>query len=436
MKGVSYFVTQFYERFILLKSKSFPVQELMYYYSLYIVIILTSISTLTNILFEVPARISVFAILSIGLCLFLYWLGRYKRRLRLSQIIFVVHLFISLNFLWIFFEGSSGVTLLLVQGFLLLFIFFSSGRIKVVVVMLMFLNVLILFGVEYFLRDWIHSYESIEQRTIDNFEIVLIFFLLELPVLAYAKRAIITERNHAVASESMKTQYFLGLSHEIRTPMNAILGFSELLGDDDLEPEYRKEYIDLINNNGRILLNLINNVLSFSKLENHDEEQKTSVINAPELCRFLLDNMRSHFPASGNVGFRMEVPSKEIIFECDSIMIYQVLSNIIFNAIKFTEKGEVVLGCSESAHHVTFSVADTGIGIPKEHHDTIFTRFQQSHQTLKSSAHQGAGLGLAICVRLVKLLQGKIWFESTVGKGTTFYVQVPKKYNHETKKSN
>lgn len=436
MRGVSYLVTQFYERFISLKSKSFPVQELMYYYSLYIVFILTSIASVTNTLIGLPAEINIFAITGIGLCLFLYWLGRYKGRLRLSQIIFVVYLFISFNSLWLLSDGSSGSTLLFVQGFLLLFIFFSSGRMQKVIVALMFLNMLVLFGVEYFYRDWIHAYESADQRTLDIFVMFLIFFVLELPVLVYAKRAIITERNHAIASESMKTQYFLGLSHEIRTPMNAILGFSELLGDDDLEPEYRKEYIDLINNNGRILLNLINNVLSFSKLENHDEELKTSVINAPELCRFLLDNMRSHFPASGNVGFRMEVPSKEIIFECDSIMIYQVLSNIIFNAIKFTEKGEVVLVCTESAHYVTFSVGDTGIGIPKEHHDTIFTRFQQSHQTLKSSAHQGAGLGLAICVRLVKLLQGKIWFESTEGKGTTFYVQVPKKYNHETKKSN
>jgi len=433
MKGVSYFVTQFYERFISLKSKNFPVQELMYYYSLYIVFILTSIATVTNTLIGLPAEINIFSITGIGLSSFLYWLGRYKKRLRLSQIIFVVYLFISFNFLWFLSDGSSGSTLLFVQGFLLLFIFFSSGRMQKIIVSLMFLNMLALFGVEYFCRDWIQVYESPAQRTLDIFVMFLIFFVLELPILAYAKRAIITERNHAIASESMKTQYFLGLSHEIRTPMNAILGFSELLADDDLEPEYRKEYIDLINNNGRILLNLINNVLSFSKLENHDEELKTSIINAQKLCQFLLDNMRSHFPVSGNVAFRMEVPQQEIVFECDSLMIYQVLSNIIFNAIKFTEKGEVVLGCSESVHHVTFSIADTGVGIPKEHQDTIFTRFQQSHQTLKSSAHQGAGLGLAICVRLVKLLQGKIWFESTVGKGTTFYVQVPKKYTREAK---
>jgi signal transduction histidine kinase len=428
MKKVTVFLRRFYERFISLKSKDIPVQVLMYYYSLYLIFILTSVSVITNVLIGMPIEVTAFSVVGSVLSIFLYWLARYKHKVILSQIIFLFFLFGSFNSLWILSEGSSGSTLLIIQGFLLLFIFFGSRRMLKFIIPLLFINVLVLFYLELSHREWIVPYSSANQRTLDVFVMVIVFFVLELPILAYAKRAILTERNSAIASESMKTQYFLGLSHEIRTPMNAILGFSELLEDEDLETEYRREYVAQINNNGRLLLNLINNVLSFSKLESHGNVIRTSIGDVNELINHLHQSMKPLFANSKNVDFRVVPSPVPVLVECDSIMIYQILSNIIFNAMKFTEKGYVELGYTHDSHSVTFYVTDTGIGILPEHQDTIFSRFHQSHQTLKASAQQGAGLGLAICERMVKLHHGKIWFDTKVGEGTTFYVSIPKKH--------
>lgn len=425
MKKASYFVTQFYERFVSLKSKHFPVQELMYYYSLYIVFILTCVATISNTLIGMPVQINVFAVFGIALTVFLYWLGRYKKRLFLSQIIFLVYLFVSFNFLWILSAGSSGSTLLFVQGFLLLFIFFSSGRMLKIIVSLMFVNALILFGVEFFFRDVITPYNTPNQQTLDIFVMFMIFFVLELPILIFAKRAIIHERNHAVASELQKTHFFLNLSHEIRTPMNAILGFSELLNDDDLEPDYRKEYVAIINNNGRVLLNLINNVLSLSKLELQQNDVKPSLINASDMVRYVYRHLKPQVLKSDTVEFRISLPENDATFTSDTLLLYQILSNVVVNAMKFTEKGYVELGYQSDEKGVLFYVADSGTGISPEHQASIFSRFNQSYQTLKSSSHQGAGLGLTICKRLTELLQGDIWFESVPDMGTTFFVQLP-----------
>jgi len=226
----------------------------------------------------------------------------------------------------------------------------------------------------------------------------------------------------AESSDKLKSSFLANMSHEIRTPMNAIVGFSSLLKDFTLSEDEKHHYIDIINKNCDSLLVLINDILDISKIEaNQINIYKTNfnIDNVlTELERFF--KMRT----SKNLEIKYIRTLSDVFIENDAIRFRQIFSNLLTNALKFTESGHIYFGFENLEDNLQFYVSDTGIGIDSSEYNNIFNPFTKL-EFGRTKLYRGAGLGLSISKNLVEKMGGKIWVESVFGEGTTFYFSLP-----------
>lgn len=240
------------------------------------------------------------------------------------------------------------------------------------------------------------------------------------------ERKLIEEQKRATESDRLKSAFLANMSHEIRTPMNAIIGFSELLEDESQDIKDREIFVKLIQKNGEMLLNLINDIIDISKIE----ANLLTVKKRPFKLSKFLNELNNHYNESvlskkdKTIQFNLnnEVDSESIILT-DEHRLKQILDNLIGNAIKFTSTGSVLFDVKRDGNFIHFRITDTGIGIPYDQQATIFERFMQSEQAYKMN-FGGTGLGLAISRNLIELLGGTIRVESELGKGSTFYFHI------------
>ncbi|MFB3763639.1 MAG: PAS domain S-box protein [Methanotrichaceae archaeon] len=218
-----------------------------------------------------------------------------------------------------------------------------------------------------------------------------------------------------------KAAFLANMSHELRTPMNSIIGFTSLLLEEPLSPEH-KDWIDNMRINGDALLALINDVLDFSKMEKEKIELELHPFDLRQRIEEALDLVSTKAAEKGlDIAYIMDSNVPETIIS-DSARLRQILANLLSNAVKFTDSGDVLVHVSSKpdglGYELHFAVQDTGIGMPQDQISKLFAPFSQ----VKTSPrlNEGAGLGLAICKRLVELMGGKIWAESEEGKGSTF----------------
>lgn len=222
----------------------------------------------------------------------------------------------------------------------------------------------------------------------------------------------------AKASDENKTLFLANMSHEIRTPLNAIVGFSTLLAEsDDLSAEDQQTFIDLINENSQSLLITINDILELSRIESGISFQQIPLV-LNDLIHKVKGEQIEKLPPT--IQFRLNLPEEPVTILGDSFRLWQVLSNLVSNAIKFTRKGSIEIGLIQTSEEVTLYVQDTGIGISAEQQKKIFERFYRADNFIK-----GNGLGLSICQEIAQRMQGRITVESSYGKGTTFYLTLP-----------
>jgi PAS domain S-box-containing protein len=249
---------------------------------------------------------------------------------------------------------------------------------------------------------------------------------------------LIKAKDKAEQSDQLKSAFLSNMSHEIRTPMNGILGFSELLKEPNLTGETQREYINIIEKSGQRMLNILNDIVSISKIESGLMEVNIQETDINEQIGFIHSFFKLEIEGKG-IRFLVKnsLEGEEAYIQTDSEKIYGILTNLIKNAIKFTKEGTIELGCrlrtEKECSKLEFYVKDTGIGIPKDRQKPIFERFIQADVSGKM-AYQGAGLGLSISKAYVELLGGEIWMESKEGKGSVFYFTLP--YQMKPKEKN
>jgi signal transduction histidine kinase len=240
-----------------------------------------------------------------------------------------------------------------------------------------------------------------------------------------AELEIVKAKERAEESDRLKSAFLANMSHEIRTPMNGILGFAGLLKEPDLSGDKQNEYIEIIEESGNRMLNIINDIVDISKIEAGLVELKIERTNVNDL----LEHIHSFFlPEARDKGLQIKLLNQDvaapIIIDTDKEKLYAILSNLVKNAIKYTVEGSIDLACIMNGEKLEFFVKDTGIGIPESKQEKIFERFMQADVST-TRQHEGAGLGLSIARAFVHMLQGEIHLESKPGIGSVFSFSIP-----------
>jgi len=236
---------------------------------------------------------------------------------------------------------------------------------------------------------------------------------------------LVVSKEKAEESDRLKSAFLANMSHEIRTPLNGILGFTELLIDPDFNEKQKADMARLVLDNGDQLLAIINDVLDISKIESGQIELKYSLFSVKQM----INDIKKSFEQRAQVhkiDLRLaeNIPVEEIDLKSDFTKIKQVLSNLLSNALKYTDKGFVEIGFKATEKELIFHVKDSGVGIPAEFREKIFDRFRHLEPN-RSKLAGGNGLGLSISKSFIEMMGGQIWVESEVGKGSTFYFTLP-----------
>ncbi len=232
-------------------------------------------------------------------------------------------------------------------------------------------------------------------------------------------------KEKAEESDRLKTAFLANLSHEIRTPMNGILGFAELLKYQSITEQELGYYADIIEQSGKRMLNIINDLVDISKIEANQiviECQETNFCNLiTNLCKFFE-------PVATNKGITLtcenNLTEPDQVILIDKLKTEQIITNLINNSLKFTKKGSIRVKYYITDSELSISIKDTGIGITPDMKDIIFERFRQADDNYLKET-EGSGLGLSIAKSFVEKMGGKIWVESEYGKGSEFFVKIP-----------
>ncbi len=233
-------------------------------------------------------------------------------------------------------------------------------------------------------------------------------------------------RQKAEEADELKSAFLANISHEIRTPMNAIIGFSRMIGSPDFDTEEKEKFIEIIVSNGKLLMEMINNMISISKIESNQVPVSKGICKINDL---MVELYREYSMEMINKPVRLKLqaenPNPKFSVVTDKYLLTEILKKLIENAIKFTHQGEVEFGYrTEGTEKISFFVRDTGIGIDQSDIERIFERFLQiDHSTTRK--YEGTGLGLAIVRHYTELLGGKIEVKSEVNQGSEFSFSIP-----------
>jgi len=246
-----------------------------------------------------------------------------------------------------------------------------------------------------------------------------------------AEKKLLEAKEKAEESDRLKSAFLANMSHEIRTPMNAILGFTELLTmpDSEITPAEKENFIRLIHNSGNNLLQLIDDIIDISKIEANQLKVhiKECALRSSfhDIKQSFLEIRKLKGKEQVDIRINENAQIRDLVIKTDPLRFNQIFTNLIDNALKFTDEGFIEFGYEiQNMETLLFYVKDTGRGMDQKKKDLVFERFRKIEDD-STRLYRGAGLGLAICKSLVELMGGKIWVESVLGAGSTFYFTLP-----------
>ena len=250
--------------------------------------------------------------------------------------------------------------------------------------------------------------------------------LAEINIREKVEKELLIAKEKSEESDRLKSAFLANMSHEIRTPMNGILGFTDLLKKPKLSGEEQEKYIGVIESSGQRLLNTVNDLIDISKIEAGLMKVSVSEVNLNKLLEQLFTFFNVETQLNGLQLILSTAPlGEDIVILSDQDKLYSILTNLIKNAIKYTQSGSIDFGFERKGQDLQFSVKDTGDGISNERLGVIFERFIRGEDNKAFS--EGSGLGLSISKAYVEMLGGKIWVESEKGVGSQFYFTIPYK---------
>lgn len=362
--------------------------------------------------------------ISMLVLLFLYYLVRIKGKVFITKLILTIYGLIALDMTWFVKFMSIGPILYFIFAFGALIVWVWHGRMLFFLLSVYIANILVLYFLENLNLDQLAAYPNFETRSRDIYISFTLYSFLLIFLFQKIKEDFNREKERAIKSDLMKSAFLANMSHEIRTPMNAIVGFSELLNEED-DPDKRTQYIQIIQSSSGNLLKLINEIVDLSKIEAGEMSLSLSSFSVKqifeEMDRIFLIELAHRNKA--HVKLLFEIDESDYFIFSDPNRLKQILANLLNNAVKHTNVGTISCSCLRQNNTLIFSVADTGTGIPTEDQEKIFDRFTKFNY-LNNNA-EGTGIGLSIVEKLVGLLAGKIWLESNWGKGSSFHFTIP-----------
>ena len=263
---------------------------------------------------------------------------------------------------------------------------------------------------------WVEIRGAIAKRDENGKGLVINGFMMNIDNRKHQEEELIKAKELAEESDRLKSAFISNISHEIRTPLNGIVGFSNLLGRENLSIDDKRKYLSFINENNDLLLKLINDILEISRIETDSFNIHEESCNLVSLCENIIAQESIHLTPTISLELA-DVHNINVLI--DKIRLTQILKNLISNAIKFTKEGRVELGYRIQRDMIEFFVRDTGIGIDPDMHEKIFDRFVQV-----DPFSNGTGLGLSITKVIVEKLGGRIWIDSVPEQGSTFYFSI------------
>jgi signal transduction histidine kinase len=391
--------------------------------------ILGALGSIINIFLDLGSVTTLSTIVATVVFTPVYLYSRSTNKVILSKYSVTIISIILLNFQWFINFGSYGPILYLfvvVESFVL--IFFKRLE-KIIFTIIVFINVSILFYIDYLFPEVIGRYSNDSTRLLDLYSGMLIYLLMSILIINISLRFYKRQQEKATLADKLKTSFLANMSHEIRTPMNGILGFAQLLQEPNLTGDEQKEYLNIIEKSGERMLGIINNIIDISKIESGLMNVDFHETDINKQLDYAYSFFKNEVQAKGlQLTYYNSLPPEEALIITDPEKLYAILINLLKNAIKYTQKGAITFGYNKTDGRVPpmleFYVKDTGIGIPKERQEAVFERFIQA-DIVDKHANQGAGLGLAISKAYIEMLSGKIWVNSDPGKGSTFYFSLP-----------
>ncbi|MFO7659085.1 MAG: response regulator [Bacteroidales bacterium] len=385
----------------------------------------TAINIILKLHFPITLSTTISALIFLGI----YYALRLGSSLNKTRIIAIIIACVAFSMFWFFNAGSKGPVIYLYFVFFLYILFVMKGRTLFILLAVIVLNITALFAVEYFHPELVSSYDTEFARIFDLYFGTVMFFIVGGVIIIFAKMNYMREKNKAENSDRLKSSFLANLSHEIRTPMNSIIGFSQLLQKPIIAKEKKDRYLKLLYENSKYLLQLIEDIIDISIIDSQQIKLASKHTDLTKLLnklyvtfRQILDDMNKH-----QINLSLELPEEDLVTETDEVRLEQVLRNLLFNAVKFTHRGEIKFGYRLIKNQLSFFVSDTGIGIKNKHLREIFNRFIKIEDENYRTVFRGAGIGLSLCKDLVRLLGGTIWAESKYGEGSVFSFTLPYK---------